>query len=213
MSHSDSEWPHYLAGTREEIHALGAIAAIFNRLEHKFLGLFLVYLGFNETMMFLFARLRDNTARMDLLKYAVEEKGETPEIKDAIHHFCKGLGICADNRNILMHSGLSVVSEDGSISHIIFRKGSKRNAIDWSHYPMDLVALRRVADETYQMSRYGNALLDHVVINYHSEARPEMKGKGAEHPLPGKPPLPIPLTPQSHQAAITFPSPPESSRE
>jgi hypothetical protein len=183
--------------TKDQLHALGVIAANFNRLENKLLGMFLIYLGFDDVMSFLFARLRDNSLRMDLLRRAVELKGETPEIIEAINYFCKAFGTCADNRNILMHGGVTALTDEKGVS-LVFNKGKKENAIDWNHYLMDLTALRRVADETQSFCEYGARILNYIVTVHRKDLDhffyPWRRGPA---PLPDKPPLPTQLTPLS----------------
>ena len=71
-------------GSPQQFHALGVIAANFNRLEFRLLGLFMLYLGIDTTIIFLFSRLRDNALRIDIFTRTLETRAQTPEIKDAV---------------------------------------------------------------------------------------------------------------------------------
>lgn len=196
------KWPEYYTGLDEQLHALGVVAAVFNRLEHNLLGLFLAYLGFNDGSTFLFARLRDNRTRIDLLLKYVEFRGETDEIKEAINYFCTCFNSAAENRNILMHSGISNVYEDGEVTHLIFSKGKKQDAIDWNRYVLDLKRLRQVADEIKAVEVFGRGLYQYVTSHYHPELQNEPVPPPVNAPFPDKPAQPNILSPQDLPAAI-----------
>ncbi|MEP9385600.1 hypothetical protein [Mesorhizobium sp. KR9-304] len=184
------------------MHALGVIAATFNRAEHHLLGLFLAYLGFNDTMTFLFARLRDNSFRIDLLRRTVAEKGESDEIISGVNHFCDAFDRAAQNRNILMHSGISLVVEDGANIAVVFTKGAKQDATNWNRYLLDVTKLRKIADEVHSVSRFGRRLFVHITSNY---PRPDLYGAAnppEPTPFPDRPPLPVLLNPQNVPTAI-----------
>jgi hypothetical protein len=186
------KWPKYLPDKPSHFHALGVIATTYNFLEYRVLGLLLLYVGFSDMTTFLFQRLKDNTARLDLLKKAVFTGGETVEIKDAVQHFCTGFDRCAQNRNILMHS----LAYDGPSSNaldqnLVFAKAAKHR-LKWNRVSLSLVTLRRVADETKSFSDFGRKLFNHITTTYRRE---ELKGPYQlpppdKHPFPEKPELP-----------------------
>jgi hypothetical protein len=89
------DWPHFFRHSKSNFHALGVIAAVFNLLEHRLLGLLLLYVGVDNVTSFLFQKLA-NPARIELLTKAVSLKAETPEIKGAVLHFAAGFEACTE---------------------------------------------------------------------------------------------------------------------
>src|SRR5215207_6437733 len=195
MADPEPIWPDYLSGPAEHYHALGVIAAMFNVLEYRFLGLFLLYQGYSDDTAWLFRRLKDNRLRMDILTRAVEARAETPEIKDAVLWFMEGFGICGDNRNVLMHSTTTTVTTDGIVDMLVFNKGKLKNPLTPNRFFMNLPALRRVANEMNAFSSFGYGIYQHVVGTYKGD---EFSGPFPLQfggPLPGKPAPPTELTP------------------
>jgi len=76
MDDSGSHWPTYLPRSRDQYHALGMVTGMFSWLEYRLLGLFLTFTGFDDIHKFLFARLRDNTLRIDILHRALAAKAQ-----------------------------------------------------------------------------------------------------------------------------------------
>lgn len=202
MSESpETRWPEYYPDLEKQLHALGVIAAVYNRLEHQLLGLFLAYVGFNNASSFLFARLRDNKMRIELLMRHVELKGQSDDIKHAVQHFCSCFDRASQNRNILMHAGISNVYEDGKITQLVFSKGAKQDAVTWNRFFLDLGRLRQVADGIHAASTYGRKLFVYVTSRYHSELQVKPVAPTENAPFPDKPPLPELLNPQDFPTA------------
>jgi hypothetical protein len=192
---TQDDWPTWLLGRREHYHALGVIAAAFNLLEHRFLGLFLLYVGFDERTAWLFRRLNDNALRSDILRRAVDDGGETPDIIDRVHRFRAGFAQCAENRNILMHSLTTTIQTEGRMD-LIFNKANREKPLEPNRFIMDIAALRRVAEEMNVYSVFGKEIYGHVTWTYREE---DLRGPtpiAPGGPLPDKPPLPEGLTPQ-----------------
>jgi len=197
MPDVSSEWPPYITGQRDHFHALGVIAATFNELEHRLLGIFLLYVGgFNDVTAMIFQRTRDNGTRIDWLKRAARINGETEEIKDAVEYFCNGFTRCAENRNILMHSGTAPETEGDEITRIIFTK-AKKDQFEWNRFFVTLERLREIADSNYDFAEYANDIFLHVVANHRfEELSGPFKLPPASGSLPEKPYLPETLSPQ-----------------
>jgi hypothetical protein len=192
------KWPEYLPDTRDHLHAIGVIAVTFNFLEYRLLGLSLLYVGFDEVTTFLFHRLRDNAARIELILKASALRGETIEIKDSVHHFCAGFVRCAENRNILMHSlARTVESKNALVPSVEFLKAAKDKHLKWNRFSLGVPQLRIIADETKAFSDFGRRLFVHVTTTYRREQLTGPYPIGEPEPLPGKPPLPTLLTTQS----------------
>jgi len=194
---SQSDWPTYMKGHKEHYHALGVIAAAFNLLEHRLLGLFMLYVSeFDDVTALMFQRIRDNGTRSDFLARAVTARGESPEIKDAVAHFCKGFDTCAQNRNTLMHSATAPVIENGEIVETVFSKGKKGQPLDWNRYSLDLTQLRNVADEMHEFTTFGRNLMNYVFGQYRRRIAEGPFQVPTSTTLPEKPPLPTLLTPR-----------------
>ena len=191
------EWPPYLRGNRDHYHALGVIAATFNHLEYRLLGLTLLYTEFGPVPTFVFNRLKDNSARLHILREAVREKGESDAIKEAVSWFCKGMSACAENRNILMHSLTTSVTSEGEISHTVFNKTVKDDPTSWNRYYLDLPVLQRVADEMHAFERFGNGIFKHVVRYYRQDLNDAWHAWqiGSHQPFPETPLAPKVLDP------------------
>jgi hypothetical protein len=194
MTDIEDKWRLYVPKFHKHYHALGVLSAAFNKLEFRLLGMFLLYFGFNDVTLFLFQKQKDNSFRIDMLRRAINLKGETPAIKEAIGHFCTGFDYCAQNRNILFHSNPLTV--DGEIARLAFRKPAKGAILEWNDFFLDLPGLRKVADETIDFSLYGKGVFEHIIGTYRPDelSGPHQIPRGG--PLPDKPPLPTLLTPQ-----------------
>jgi hypothetical protein len=99
-----NEWPAYRVGNPDYIHALGVIASVFNRLEIHLRELFRTYTGLPSQISYtLFAKI-SNQMRLELMHGAIDFSSHPEPIKENVRHFLTGFKICADNRNIFMHS-------------------------------------------------------------------------------------------------------------
>jgi hypothetical protein len=99
------EWSgdYYGPGLSDHLHALGVVAANYNSLEGILYSLFSFYFRDQERAGTLFSQLKDNF-RLDTLRAVAERYESEADTLNAIRHFAKRFKICADNRNLLMHS-------------------------------------------------------------------------------------------------------------
>ena len=177
------------------LEALGAIAAGFNTLELRLLGLFLIYMGYNEVIANLFARLRNNNTRVDLLRRSVEISDDPPLTKESVLHFITGINVCVENRNILMHSTATSIAVNEE-SWMFFHKAKSDNALERNLFVMDLEALKRVASEIEAYAEFGMRLYSHILgARRMHDVKPLLSG-WIGGPLPEKPPRPNNLTPR-----------------
>jgi hypothetical protein len=107
----DEDWSwtrNYNPALFQHMHALGVIAANYNRLEDELR--FLIYLfldGGHRRLLradvYIFEHL-NNADRIGLLEQFYKEKLSGTELADYLDWFVLGYRTCAENRNMLMHS-------------------------------------------------------------------------------------------------------------
>jgi hypothetical protein len=208
MTMSKDEWPPYRVGNRDYLHALGVIASVFNLLEFRFRSLFPIYSSIPVPPAYvLFAKIT-NELRLELIRSAIEFSAHPEEIKEHVRHFLRGFKICADNRNILMHSTVYYIfgpdddacpvsappgSQPGGMG---FQKAPKGDPFQINSYQLSLQEIRALADSIKAFELYGDGLFWHILKN-HEPSRYESWGlpKDAQYALPDKPALPTPLAP------------------
>ncbi|HZR74047.1 hypothetical protein [Bradyrhizobium sp.] len=188
----------YNPGVLMHMHALGVVAANYNSLEAELRFLLNSFMGKQMTSSnagnYLFERL-SNAERMDLLKRLYREQVGGTDLADRLDWFVKGFGICAENRNILMHSEPHGRTTNALqiISGLELRKASKSNPGVHNFISLKLEELRKVADDIDAFASFGFDLsiyqiareLGGVIRLATREIRPT---------LPDNPPEPVHLT-------------------
>lgn len=168
---------------------------MYNHLEFALFCLTLDYAGLtNKTTQWLFANTSNNT-RLDLLKRSVTEKEANPSVKDSVLHFADCFDICAENRNILMHSMVNK-AEDAAILN--FAKASRNDPSRVNTLNLRLEDIRRTADEIATVYSYGTRLHTYFITN-NSTLTPEFYKIPEDmqtwlRALPNKPALPSKLS-------------------
>jgi hypothetical protein len=179
-------------GRADYIFALGVLAANFNELEHA-LGIhFSTHLRITyEPTQLIFAR-SDNALRIKIIQGCLDGMPYTKREKTAIQHFLRGYAICAENRNILLHS--HVWPTNGPGSRTAFYKISKKDVWLINRYDPSITVLRAIADAMHAFSEYGSDLA--LMIRDAYWMRSETGLTNLRRPLPHKPPLPRLLVPK-----------------
>jgi hypothetical protein len=179
----------------QHMHALGVIAANYNRLESGLALLLYMFVGeaMSKAGAYLFPRL-SNAERLDLLRQLYTEQITDPDFLDRLEWFVTGYGQCTENRNILMHSEPhNYYSRLKALSVLELKKASKNNPGTLNFISLELNELRQVADDIDRFDDYVFGL-----VLFESARRMGGKitlfGKEIEPPLPDKPPEPIRLT-------------------
>jgi hypothetical protein len=199
-----NEWPAYRVGNRDYIHALGVIASVFNLLEFRFRSFFPIYTRIpSQPAYALFAKI-NNELRLELIRGAMNFSSHPEPIKADIRHFLAGFKICADNRNILMHSTViylfgpdddpcPVTSPPGNQPQgLAFQKSPKYDPFQINTYQLTIEELRAQADTLKSFEQ----LFWHILKNYEATLYQAFKfPEGAQFALPNRPVLPNPLIP------------------
>ena len=135
--------PHYEVGQPKHVHALGVVAAQYNGLESSLLALLYDYTGLSaETTQWLFSHTSNNV-RLELLKRCVNERESDPYMKNYVLHFADWFDVCSANRNVLMHSIVSVTDE----ATLNFTKSSRNDPRKINAVDLSIEDIRRVADD------------------------------------------------------------------
>jgi hypothetical protein len=99
-----TDWPPYSIGPRESIFALGVVSAKFVELESILEFIFETILRLDrEQTTVIFARLGCDPC-LKMSNDCLADNGWTDDAKDLVAHFLKAMGVCAENRNVLLHS-------------------------------------------------------------------------------------------------------------
>jgi hypothetical protein len=157
-----TSWPPHEMAPPEYLRALGSIVSNFNGLEIAFLYLFHLYVELpEEAVAYIFHKL-DNTARLDIFKRCVDGSGEPKKIISSLHHFVRCFGVCAENRNILMHSHPLVLYENNKLI-VLFTKAARKTPGEWNSYRPTLRELRALALAVHKITRYGYSLYTFIL--------------------------------------------------
>ena len=170
-----TNWPSFATGPRDSIFALGVVCVKFVELESVFQFVFETILGLDpdRDMGKIFTKLGTRAA-LELSQDCVRQMGRSDEVKDQISHFLSAMKICADNRNVLMHSHMVPRFGDKTVLSKKSKSGS------YLYLSIPLAQLRRVADEMNAYCNYGRMLRNAL-------------NPVTAYPWPKKPSLPVAL--------------------
>jgi hypothetical protein len=172
------DWPRYNVGPRECMFVLGVIGVNYAHLEFALAAMFATVTGMGmDTVGPLLPKIRNNV-RLDLMRERLPGHRWPEEVIEHVRHFINGFNVCADNRNLLMHSNIFTLSTD---EIILFKNSNSGKGITCNP---TLAELRQVADDMHTFFGYGLALSN--AINWNLIA-----------PKPHPSPLPWPDKPTS----------------
>lgn len=176
MNDSAKDWPPYDVGPRECMFALGVVGTKYAQLEFAFSGMFSTVTTMDRDATSRFMAKSRNDARLGKMRRSLAERDWPAEIKERVSCFIDGFKICADNRNLLMHSNIFYASRDAII---LYKSDNKGKTIACNP---TLAEVRQVADDMNAYFEYGLALSN--AINFNLMAR----GTISSHfPWPGQP--------------------------
>jgi hypothetical protein len=183
-------------GSPQFIYALGVISANYNALEFQFRQLFELYSGMPTPAGLKVFMDSTNDRRQILLKMCAKASIHPLRVKNRVDHFADGYSVCAQNRNILMHSEpVPLILATGEAA-VHFKKYSNRPPFRENIYAPSVKAMRKVADAMYIFRIYGRDLFFHVLQNFERDwLANHFTGALPPYELPRKPPLPAILSP------------------
>lgn len=179
---------------REHVYGLGLISLRYNMFESALKFILSNYA--EPAVVDLLFEKSSNEQRIGAIRFLANLKENNPQVRDHIDYLLTFFSICAENRNILMHSRQSWNSQSGEGSLALEKrlKAGGKNV-----YQLDLPTLKRVANDIVTGVGY---LME--VDNLIREP-PPLRALLAFEPapsLPQKPPLPGKLNP--HQPVVNL---------
>ncbi len=163
MSEPELESWHgsYSTSHQELIHAIGMIALQFNYMEHILRTLFLTWFDDEKTGAIVFSKA-NNEVRIATFNSFVENKISFEPLAGALNHFTKTFSQAYNNRNIVMHSIVTLVKlESGNETtfHLKLQKPKKDTPHKFNEYFVDRDRLRKIADDILMVGNYGRDLV------------------------------------------------------
>jgi hypothetical protein len=197
VSEFDNPW---LPEFREHVYGLGLISLNYNLFESA-----LQYILWNytsvETTNFFFDRW-NNEERTAAIRHFAKEEEDDPIVLDHIDHLMTYFSICAENRNILMHSRQSFSGEKPPPGVLSLEKRLRNRTGGRNVFHLDLPVIKRVSNEIIKGITYCVAIDDYV--NSQKPLNRLARGDAPAPALPNKPLLPRKLDP--HRPIVTLPS-------
>jgi hypothetical protein len=177
----------------EYVHAVGALALAFNKLEFELYGLLGCFLP-EEAVPSVYYALH-NAGRVDHITRMANRTLSEAECS-AVEYGLKCFNICAENRNLLIHAMPDIRTRDA----VCFVKAVPGKPGDLAEYYIPLEAIREAVTATVATDSYLGALV--LEIMFHDE-------EGG--PLPERPPQPRKLSLYRHVEDLTDEAPPPQS--
>lgn len=157
---ADSEWPRYDVGPKECMFALGVVGVKYAQLEFALSGMFSTVTGIkSDIVSLLLQQIRNNNIRLNLMRESLPRREWPGQVTELVQHFIDGFNVCAQNRNLLMHSNIFMMSEDAII---LYKANNSGKTVSCNP---TLGELRQVADDMNAFFDYGLALSNTININ------------------------------------------------
>ncbi|HAO2891875.1 TPA: hypothetical protein IHM15_004473 [Escherichia coli] len=193
------EW--FEPGSEGYLHALGVMSMRYNLLENALHRLIEIYLwSLPESVRDQILLPLNNNQRSNLLHTITKEMEPLETIRDRLNHFRRGFSICAENRNIALHSSGHVGE-----THFHFIKNRPKAPFEHNIYSTSLSDLRVICDDILNTQDFGWRIIRFVKsqvrkgVNWRYWDEFEMVGNYREFsgpfPLPDKPKLPHKMMP------------------
>jgi hypothetical protein len=179
---------------REHVYGLGLISLRYNMFESALKFILSDYA--EPAVVDLLFEKSSNEQRTGAIRYLAHLKEKNPQVRDHVDYLLTFFSICAENRNILMHSKQSwnFQPEEGSLALEKRLKAGGKNI-----YQLDLTMLKRVANDMVAGVGYL------VEVDTLIRESPPLRGLldfGPAHIFPQKPSLPDKLDP--HQPVVNL---------
>jgi hypothetical protein len=201
------EWPPYHIGSRDHLHAIGAVIAAWNIVETAYQTFTQLIFAHNMKAGVHAFELLGNDERVRLIRAQLPGLANEQEL-DLLDHFIKSANICKENRNVLAHAGYSNQPSEELI--VMTTKGSKGRS-SLNRIKFSVGGIREMADATYATAFFGMNLWSAINLRLSNQA---WTSRGVSprffQSLPEKPPLPSSWV-QIREAPKPDQPPPQSS--
>jgi hypothetical protein len=192
-----NEWPTYPIGPRESILAMGVVSIKFAELESVLVFMFATVLGIGSDAATKVAS-KIGTGNCQHLTGQILAITQWPDrTKKLVEHFIKGVSVCMENRNHLMHSNLAWTDDEHTVLFKTSKQGTTLMAVP------KLSELRRIADDMNRFIIYGRQLAN-AINNASSEILIFPNSPGSAFAWPHEPPMP---------SALSFTAEPQTVRK
>ena len=139
----------------EYLRALGLVAVLYNRLEQHFLVIHTLLMGAPHKIVWSVFANSTNATRVRLFNQMIDLKTDLPaEYRDRFRHFARGFAVCAENRNLLMHSGL--LEPESSENYVTLLKATRDAPTAFNRYVMPITTIVAVAKEIDAFNYFGS---------------------------------------------------------
>jgi hypothetical protein len=203
MAHTSDGWPQdiMLPGPTDHLIALGAFALWYNEFEMLLYSFLRSYFpGKDDGTAIMYASM-SNRGRVDVIRSMARTETDA-SVLDAVEHAMKCFGVCAENRNLIVHALPTRGGNRGDVLTLL--KRSTNDPLRLKYYDFKVEDVRQAAISTARAARFSIELIAWV--------RPR-SSKGPPQPLPEKPPLPRKLSlSQRREDPPSDLSPPPPSR-
>jgi hypothetical protein len=175
-------WPGGLL-KKDSILAIGVVSVNYSQLEFAMTAMFATITGCSMQFATMLMPKITNQYRTDLMDRMLETRSWADDIKARCERFIAGFRILADNRNLLMHSGMAASIHEPTLLYKVTKQGNTELC---QVTPQEL---RQIADDMTVYFRYGLHISNVINIEILG-VTPQAGDFGA---FPDMPPLPIPL--------------------
>jgi hypothetical protein len=140
--------------------ALGVVGVKYAQLEFALSGMLSTVAAMDRdaTSRFI-SKYRNNNTRLDRMRQGLAERNWPAEIKERVSCFIDAFKVCADNRNLLMHSNIFYMSRDAII---LYKSDNEGKTISCNP---TLAEVRQAADDMNTYFDYGLALSKAINFN------------------------------------------------
>ena len=182
---SARDWPAYQAGPKESIFAMGVASVNYARLEYALSTLFATVMDMDAHVSALkINEVRNNKKILASMKQGLAKTGWPDCAKEAVDYFLLGYKICADNRNLLMHSTII-----GAKYAILLYKRNRSGVMTVCRPTLE--DLRRTADDARTYLEYGLNLSKVIKARLDDWSLPTLP---IPWPIKPDPPQPLPYS-------------------
>jgi hypothetical protein len=209
MSEPIDNWPlpHYSAGPRDHLHAVGIISAVYNSFEDCIHRLYRHHFDVRQIPYqlsdFLWLAINENQ-RIEALKVVFSNCEKDKEVVTRIDNLIEYFQWCWAIRNMLSHAQHYPAAFSAKTGKLHLMRISKRNP-DIGYAQFDLATLRTMADRIEYGKRHCARLIIYLRVRDLPETRLRLYAAYADEPLPEI--LQVPEFPQLSESPDSDPKP------